>query len=270
MGKVWVIAFILCFTGAMWGGSEADKWIERGKISELSDQPHEALEFYRAADTLRPNDPFILQKIARQLSDLTFVETDEEVSYGLVLEALGYAKRAYKLDSSRPDVVLSLAIIYGKLGLSASLSDKVKYARLTKRFAEESFELDPDYAWGHHVLGQWHCAVSELGSAKRFFASVVFGGLPEASLETGIFHLERAVELAPDGVAHRVELGFAYEMANRTADATEQWRVALGLPVQGLEDKPAKIRAQNALAIFDENGGFATAALRIRIFASIE
>ena len=231
----------------LWGADSFDALVARGLEAERLERPGEAKEAFLAADRLRPNDPVLLQKIARQLSDMTFVEDDVEVRGQLAREALEYASRAYELDPQSPEIVLSLAIIHGKLGIYAGVGDKVRYARKIKGYAEEALALKPDYAWAHHVLGQWHCSVAELGSAKRFFASLLFGGLPAASVAEGIQHLERAVALAPDEVVHRVELGFAYRQVDRVAEAHEQWHVALSLPERGLEDGPARERALAAL-----------------------
>ena len=70
-----------------------------------------------------------------------------------------------------------------------------------------------------------------------------------ASLAEGLWHLERAVELGPDCVAHRVELGFALRAHGREAEARAQWQRALELPVREIHDEQSRRRASAALVI---------------------
>lgn len=130
-----------------------------GKTAEATHDPEAALAHFRAADTLRPDDPAILQAIAKQLSDATFVASNETRKAALVEEALFYAQRAAALAPNDAVNVLSLAVLYGKLGIYVDTSHKVEYARLIKQYAEAALALDPDYAWAPPkmsvVIGRW-------------------------------------------------------------------------------------------------------------------
>lgn len=226
----------------------AGREVAAGLAAEARFDPVAALEHFRAAVMLRPDDAFLHQKIARQLSDRTLAETDPARKRAWVDEALVHAKRALALDAQNAENVLSLAVLYGKLGLYADRSHQVEYARLVKDYAEQALGLDPDYAWAHHVLGQWHGAIADLGATRRFLAGLLFGGLPAASRETGLRHLRRAVELAPDVMAHQVELGFACAASGKRDEARQHWQRALALPDRALEDPYVRARATAALA----------------------
>lgn len=207
-----------------------------------------ALELYLEANRLQPDNAATLQKIAQQLSDLSLdVATDEERK-AQAEQALAYAKRAAALAPDNAVNVLSLAVCYGKLAVYSDTRGKITYSRLVKQEAERAVALDPGYDWAHHVLGRWHYEVAGLGGATRFFVKVIYGGLPEASQAEAIRHLERAVELAPQRVPHRLELGFAYLAAGRKAEARASFERGLALPSSELYDEAAKKRARAALA----------------------
>ncbi len=242
-----LLAFALVPGWAMPNPS-ADELVQQGLTAESRFEPKQALLRFQAADELRPNDPFILQRISRQYSDTTTITTDPEEKRRLAESALVYARRAYELEPRNPVNVLSLAICYGKLGLYGGVEAKVQNARLIKKYAEEALALNPDYDWAHHVLGRWHYEVAELGGTKRLVVRMFFGGLPPATVQDAIRHLERAVEIAPAAVGHRVELGFAYRAAGRLAEARAEFSRCLSLPDQEIHDAPAKRRAQEALA----------------------
>jgi tetratricopeptide (TPR) repeat protein len=188
-----------------------------------------------------------LQKIAQQLSDAAFLVSDPVETERLAREALIYAERAAQLDPNSAVNRLSLAVLYGRLAGYEDVGKKVEYARLIKQEAEVALGLEPNYAWADHVLGRWHREMSEIGGTRRIIASLFFGGLSRASNEEAVELLERAVELEPDSVAHRVELGFAYAADGRDELAREQWQSSLELTTKRLYDPAAKNQALKAL-----------------------
>lgn len=219
-----------------------------GAEAEKRFDPLSALEHYRSALALRPDDPFILQKMARQLSDAVFLQEADEGGRERVLEALGYARRATELDPTSAVNRLSLAILHGRLAAYSDVAEKLEMARRIKQYAEEALELDPNYAWACHVLGRWHLEMAGIGAARRTFVAVFFGGLPPASRAEGVRLLERAVALEPGALAHRVELGIAYAQIGRHAEAEAQWKLSLEMPTVEIYDEPAKVRARAARA----------------------
>jgi len=102
------------------------------------------------------------------------------------------------------------------------------------------------------VLGRWHVEMSGINLAKRAVVALFLGGLPRASLDEGIAHLEEAVRLEGDAVPHHVELGFAYQRAGRLDEARTSWETALRLPSVRVYDSAAKQRASTAL---EQSGG---------------
>jgi tetratricopeptide (TPR) repeat protein len=222
------------------------------RAAEAAFEVARALELYRAADVLQPDDPVILQKIAQQLSDLSLDAATPEQKKAQAEQALAFARRAVALAPDQAINVLSLAICYGKLAVFSDTRTKIAYSRRVREEAERALALDPDYDWAHHTLGRWHYEVATLGLATRVVVRVVYGGLPDASVATAITSLERAVALAPQRVPHHLELGFAYLAARREAEARASFARGLALPSVELYDEPAKARAREALRQLDE------------------
>lgn len=210
--------------------------------------PQRALDLFLAAEKARPEDPFILQKIARQYSDLADTLPTPDAQRQAVTTALTYAERAVALAPGDAVNVLSLAICYGKLGTLGDTRAKVAYSRQVKDAAERALALDPGYAWAHHVLGRWHHEVVAIGASARFFVRLFYGGLPSASQAEAVRHLERAVALEPGELAHHLELGLALLAAGQPAPARVSLIRGLGMPSRAPYDEPAKARARAALA----------------------
>lgn len=213
-----------------------------------------ALELFQQASAARPDDAFIHQKIARQYSDLVVDQDTPESKRRFAQMALDHAQRAAALRPDDPVNALSLAISYGKLATYSDNHTKVRYSHLIKDAAERALALDPGYAWAHHVLGRWHREIAALGRTTRFLARLIHGGLPEANLDQGIFHLRRAIELEPAELNHHLELGFAYAAARQPQAARDRWNHGLALPSRGKHDEPAKERARAALSRLIEGG----------------
>lgn len=225
----------------------ADALIRDGLAAEARFDSRTALDFFLRADAARPGDPFILQKIARQYSDRTLDLTDPAEARASAQEALRYAQRAHEFAPKNAEIVLSLAICYAKIGFYGDARTKIENSRLVKRYTEETLALDPNFAFAHHILGQWHYEVASVGAAKRFLVKLIYGGLPPASTAEGVRHLRRAVELAPDSPSHRAELGLALLADGQRDAAKPELQQALALPLQLKYDTEAKRRAAEAL-----------------------
>lgn len=238
---------LLCFLSPLSGG-EIDGLMRAASAAEKRQDSRQALDLLLKADRIRPNDALILQKIARQYSDLVVDQPGNEGKRNFAEIALNYSERAVVLNPRDAVNVLSLAICHGKLALYSDTKDKVRYSRLVLEECQHALELDPNYAWAHHVLGRWHCEMATLGGTARFFAKLFYGELPPASLEDGIHELQRATELDPAELNHWLELGFAYAAANQPQKATKAWTRGLSLPSRGPHDEFAKGRARKAMA----------------------
>ncbi len=207
-----------------------------------------ALALYQQADAAKPNDAFILQKIARQYSDLDLAATDKAERRRLCQLSLDFSRRAVALDPKSAVNVLSLAISYGKLGAVSDTRTEIEYSRLVKRHAEEALALDPGYDYAYHVLGRWHYEVASLSDATRLLVKLIYGALPPASTKEAVRLLRRAAELSPDLPSHHVELGLAL-LADGQRDAGREILVrAIAMPRREAHDAEAQDRARAALA----------------------
>lgn len=218
------------------------------RAAEAKLDSRRALELYLAADRAKPDDATILQKIARQYSDLiTELSTDDDCrSYAQT--ALDYSLRAVALAPNNPENVLSLAVCHGKLGIYSDTKTKIRYSRLVREEAERALALDPNYAWAHHVLGRWHYEVATLGGPSRLFVKLFYGGLPAASTAEAVQKLRRAVELEPSELSHHLELALALAADGQKENARAQFEKGLALPSRQKHDESAKARARTALA----------------------
>jgi len=228
-------------------GAGIDALMKEAEGEEARFDPRAALELYLQADKAKPNDPVILQSIARQYSDLTFDLTNPDEQRRYCEQALAYARRAYQLAPKNADNALSLAICYAKIGFYADTRTKIENSRFVKQYAEEAIALDPNDDFAHHVLGQWNYEVASVGNAKRLLVKLIYGGLPPASTAEGVKQLRRAVELAPEIPSHHAVLGLALLADGQREAGERELKKALVLPRKLKYDDEAKRRARDAL-----------------------
>lgn len=245
------IAFFLWLlfssTGAFCADPEVSALLEEARAAEVRFDVPSALEIYRKIDALQPNNPVILQKISKQLSDGSEDVKDPRQRKKQVEEALVYSQRALALAPHNPVYLLSMAVCYGKLTAFADNQTKINYSRLVKRYAEEALAADPTYDWAHHVLGRWNYEIAQVGGPARAAARLLYGGLPAGSCAEAIKHLEKAVELNGAVPAHHIELGFAYLSCGDKTRATTQFEQGIALPSLEKHDEANKARARALL-----------------------
>ena len=249
MPRVIAILFALLLPLATARALSVDMLIQEGLAAEQRLDSAKALELFLAADKAKPNDAFILQKIARQYSDSIVDLPADAVAEKKhrATEALAYAERAVALDPKNAVNVLSLAVCHGTLAVYSDTRTKIRYSRLMEEEAERALALDPNYAWAHHFLGRWNYEIASLGSPAKFFVCIIYGRLPDASFEQAIAHLQRAVELEPKVLSHSIDLGFAYLADGQKEKARACFEHGLAMPSVEKHDEIDKTRARAAL-----------------------
>lgn len=239
-----------CLGATLASGDESaqvDALIERGLAAEADLYSEAALGYFLQANAIAPDRPFVLQKIARQYSDAIVDLDDPAEQQRYARLALDYAEHAAELDPTDAVNILSMAVARGKLATYSDTRTKIELSRQIKTDAEQALTLDPDYAWAHHVLGRWHREVYALGTFKRWIVRLVYGGLPNASLDQALVHLEQAVALEPEDPNHHLELGLIHLASGRTDAAEQAIECGLTLPSRAKHDELAKVRARDAL-----------------------
>lgn len=142
----------------------------------------------------------------------------------LYLAALDHARKAIALHDDRPEGHFVLAMALGRVALTKSRKDRVKYAVGIYEAATRTLELDPDHDGAHHVLGLWHAEGRRTSGFNRFMAKNLLGGkiLGKSNWDKAIEHLETAVRLDPTRIYHRLDLARVYVDRKRYSAARRE------------------------------------------------
>ncbi|MEP6671285.1 MAG: hypothetical protein ABJF10_19135 [Chthoniobacter sp.] len=221
--------------------------IARGDAADVQLKTAESLTAYLEAEKLGGKDAELLRKISREYS-LSMVDTkskDEQRAFGE--KALEYGKRAETADPASAMNQLGLAICFGRVAPYQDNKTKIAYSKLVKEHADKALKLDPSLDYAYHVLGAWNYEISGLNPVLRVIAKLIYGELPAASYEDAVKDFKKAIELAPQRVAHHVELGRTYAALGQKELARAEIDKGLALPNHEKDDPGTKERGREAL-----------------------
>jgi Tfp pilus assembly protein PilF len=177
-----------------------------------------------------PDDAELLWRLANHAINDGDAEKDEDRQERLFNKSVSYAERAVKSDGKNAWARAFLAASYGSYAMYAGGEEKVKLANRIRDELDLALKLDANNQVAHTIYGTWHREVAEVSWIERKLANLFLGSMPEGSIERSIYHLKKAVEVAPTVLRHRFELGLSYAAADRDKEATEAFRAALKCP----------------------------------------
>lgn len=229
----------------------AAELIRRGDALDAELKSREALEVYLKAESLKPDDPELLIKIAKQYGDLINDAPNRAQEKASGQKSLEYAQRALALDPNLADANLSMALCYAKLTPYMGNKEKVKSSKLIRDYAQKAVDLNPKSDYAHHMLGRWNQEMAAMGDIQKGLAKLFYGGLPEASFEKALEELDIARQLRPDRLLHQVEYGRTLLLMGRKEEGIRQLKKGLAMPNTEKDDPETKLRGQRTLEQFD-------------------
>lgn len=171
------------------------------------------------------------------------VESGERDSLYARAETL--ARRAVAADSLGAEGHFALAAAVGRVSLTMGQRERIRRAAVIRDEARRALALDPRHDGAYHVLGRWHAEIRRLSGLSRFFARTFLGAgiFSQASWDSAAVNLERAVELDPGRIYHRLELARVYTDRKRWDDARAQLAEVERLPRRELHDSTYQAEA---------------------------
>ena len=160
-----------------------------------------------------------------------------------------------RADSLDAEGHFMVANALGRLSRTRGGKERVRFAEIIYDEATRAIELDPTHDGAHHVLGAWHAEVQRLSGMTKFFAKMFFGAgfFDRASWDSSVTYLERAVELRPEYLYHRLELAQVYLELDRVSDTRAQLEEVLRLsPTSDAADPEYQQEARVMLGELDE------------------
>ena len=160
-----------------------------------------------------------------------------------------YARRAVAANPNDAEGHFALANAVGRASLTKSKKERIRRAGEIRSEALRAIELNPRHDGAYHVMGRWNAEIMRLSGMTRFFAKSFLGAgiFKQASWEGAVTNMEKAVELDPRRIYHRLDLAEVYVDRHRFADARSQLQQIALLPVSDVLDPAYKAQAAELL-----------------------
>jgi tetratricopeptide (TPR) repeat protein len=167
----------------------------------------------------------------------------------LYARAESLARRAVAVDSTRAEGHFALAAAIGRASLTMGKKARIRRAAEIRAEALRTIAIDPRHDGAYHILGRWNAEIMRLSGLSRFFAKKFLGAgiFGKASWEEAITDMEKAVELDPGRIYHRLELAQIYADRKRYPEARRELEKVTELPDREIMD-PVYRRQAEALS----------------------
>jgi tetratricopeptide (TPR) repeat protein len=252
MKKCLILFAVLTSLAVLGYGQTAADHIKAGDEAYAQFDDQKALEHYLEAVKLEPQSCEALWKASRACVDIADLipAADKDVKtrqMKLYTDGTAYALKAVAANPKEAWGHLQVAIALGKKLLMLGKKEQIDGAKQVRAETDKAIELDPSNHLAYHVLGRWHRRMAEIGGAKRFFGSLVYGSIPKGSFDESEKNLKKAIELMPNYVNHHLELGITYVALKKNALAEQEFQQAIELPKTTSKDDVLKAQAQAEL-----------------------
>jgi tetratricopeptide (TPR) repeat protein len=188
-----------------------------------------ALSLYKDALKVQPDNVAALTGASEVSSREGFRTADKEEKSRIYTEAKTYAEQALKLAPENADANYVMSVAIGRIALASGAKEKVAASKEVKRYAELAIKFNPKYAKAYHVLGKWNYEVANMNALEKAAAKMLFGGMPEATLQEAIANYEKCRKLDPSFLPNYLELAKAYKENDELEKCIEVLRKAVTL-----------------------------------------
>lgn len=221
--------------------ARGDAFLARGQLAE-------ARAAFQAALSAAPAHYGALCRLAHVESELG-EDAQGDARSRLVASAVEHARAATRVAPDSAEGHVWLAATLGRQALKEGPKTRLALSREIKAEVDRGIALDPTIGRAYHVRALWNRKLASLSGVERLVANSVLGGVPRgATMENAVRDLEHAVQLEPDYVNHRLELGRTYRMIHRYADARRELEKAVALaPTSSARDGRYQAEARELL-----------------------
>jgi hypothetical protein len=250
--KKTIFFLALCFVTFVYSASAQDipTLLKEGLQLERSQKEIEALEKYKLVLSQEPTNITALVKAAELSTMLAGFNEKDLKSKQLFLSSAGaYAVRAYASYPKNAEAAYVMALTQAKLSeIQPDNKKLIECVRNSKIYADEALAINPGHAKANFTVGKWHMEMANLNLVKKAAVKLIYGGLPEGSIDSAVVYLEKARTQDPYFVNTYLELAKIYNQLHQPTKVIEVLTKMVKLPTRKTEDIALKAEAAKMLA----------------------
>jgi hypothetical protein len=248
-----IIFFLaLCIGVSVIGAKAQDipTLLKEGLQLERQQKEIEALEKYKLVVSQEPTNITALVKAAELSTMLAGFNEKDPKSKQLFLSSAGaYAVRAYASYPKNAEAAYVMALTQAKLSdIQPDNKKLIECVRNSKIYADEALAINPGHAKANFTVGKWHMEMANLNLVKKAAVKLIYGGLPEGSMDSAVVYLEKARTQDPYFANSYLELAKIYNQMHQPTKVIEVLTKMVKLPTRKTEDIALKAEAAKMLA----------------------
>ena len=218
------------------GDALAAKWDHQG-----------AADAYLAVTYFDPDNYEALWKAGDEYTEIADRLEAKHQKESYFTQARILCERAIKSNPEGYEGHFRLSVALGRLALFKGGKEKVKLSKMIKAEVDTAIILNPQGDLAYHVLGRWHQNLANLSGMLKFFAKVLYGGVPPGTNDEALAAFKKAIEISPDHIEHHLELARTYEFMDKKELMREPLEKVLELPNVEERDPEFKKEAEKML-----------------------
>ncbi len=251
MNKI-IFIFSIFFSASVIVASAQDvpTLLKEGQQLERSQKEIEALDKYKLVLSQEPINVTALVRAAELSAMLASFNEKDPKSKQLFLSSAGaYALRAYASYPKNAEAAYVMALTQAKLSeIKPDNKKLIECVRNSKIYADEALAINPGHAKANFTVGKWHMEMANLNLVKKAAVKLMYGGLPEGSMDSAVVYLEKARTADPYFVNTYLELAKIYNQLHQPTKVIEVLTKMVKLPTRKTEDISLKAVGAQMLA----------------------
>jgi tetratricopeptide (TPR) repeat protein len=219
-----------------------------GKALERKFLEDSALGKYKEAFRIQPSNLVAAIKCSELSGNMARRSSGTIKIAAWLSQSLAFADAAIKIDSNSADACCAQALSYKSMAELEEKKDKgTEYLRQWRTWAEKALSKDSSNARASHLLGSWHLEVLTQGSIRKATGKLLYGGLPEANINTAVGLMEYCRDMEPYFCQNFLDLAKAYNYNRNFEKAIATLERLAKLPTRRQDDVSFKAEGKELL-----------------------
>lgn len=246
----YLLWLILLFGWAMQAWAQQDAgYEEEQQALQLVAQMHEpeAIRQYQHAIARHPHDARLYANASLLASHLALITDNLSEKKSWLTLARQYADSAQNLDPALPDGKLAFAEATFQQALLLGAKEKINGFKIALTAVRQVTAADSLSAQAWNLLGRIQLQLATMSVVERSAARLLFGQIPEASLQQAIHSFQRCMQLDRRFISNYYDLATAYHANGQDEQAIHTAQQALRLKSIRQGDDMWKQRCQSLI-----------------------
>ncbi|MGB8317572.1 MAG: hypothetical protein WCE54_05580 [Ignavibacteriaceae bacterium] len=253
MKKLFLI--LLIFSSVI-NAQEFRKYLSEGDSLYYNFKIEEAFPLYKKAYDLKPDNYSALLnivKIYNAVGEFKRKEHKQDEAKEDFNLAINFSAKLINLFPDSSLAYTYSAISYGNQARLTGGKERLNYAREIEKNARKAVQLDSNNAIPYVILGAFYREISRLSWIERMFANMLYGSVPDGSLQDSQKMLKTALEISPQLITANFQMALTYRAMDDKEKEKEYFQKVISLPLFDFRDPYLKKSAERFLQKINES-----------------